>query len=452
MTRSLAFFVVAALSVGLSGCQNSDSPIQVSANDNTEDQEWVHELQDFSSIALPADQAADEIRNLESETFNFQVTRNIPMTLAVEVMGFDGAVSPEESVIVSVFSPADDLLYRGAIGENVGVASLASEVMVHGGWDNLIVHVDGNNVLEREVTLDNVSNTASFDRTLFTRLAEPKGWADSDGDHVPDPYDNSPNLPETAFFVNLPPASIAPFDLAFEDLFPSLGDYDFNDFHSLSQYSMQLTANGDLFEVRFVAVAQTRGAGHDHSLRVVLAGVPNQNYQLIRSSSLGPDFGINENGTFPANGFLDIEVIPSTKEAFGNSGRKDNVDPTKPRSPSSSWQIVLRFPDALASGGGTLTQMENLFDPYLLDLNTGYDIHLMGKTSRDGSTNPPDTTFVDENGHPWAILVPRGFRPPLENVDIREAYPHFNDWVASKGVVANDWYAHPDPTKIIPAF
>ncbi|MEM1008488.1 MAG: LruC domain-containing protein, partial [Myxococcota bacterium] len=51
--------------------------------------------------------------------------------------------------------------------------------------------------------------------------------------------------------------------------------------------------------------------------------------------------------------------------------------------------------------------------------------------------------FVDVNDYPWAMVMHRDWKHPLERVRIHDAYPSFSDWVNSKGVRASEWFRAP---------
>ena len=97
------------------------------------------------------------------------------------------------------------------------------------------------------------------------------------------------------------------------------------------------------------------------------------------------------------------------------------------------------------------------YDPYLLvALDQGRaDIHLPG---RNGFSDRPAglpkekgrKAFLDQNGNPWAMLLPSEWRFPLEGVPIRIAYPQFETWRDSRGKKARQWFLHPttQPDKV----
>lgn len=76
-------------------------------------------------------------------------------------------------------------------------------------------------------------------------------------------------------------------------------------------------------------------------------------------------------------------------------------------------------------------------------LDTGYDIHLVGKSAIPGSRNPTTSvgqSFIAANNIPFAMLVPTSWQYPEAGVFIGDAYPQFEDWRRSLGANNPDWY------------
>ena len=61
---------------------------------------------------------------------------------------------------------------------------------------------------------------------------------------------------------------------------------------------------------------------------------------------------------------------------------------------------------------------------------------------------PGKTSFVDESGFPFAMLVPTMWKFPYENRDLGEAYPDFIDYIFGAGKTHLDWYNIPGLEKV----
>jgi hypothetical protein len=79
------------------------------------------------------------------------------------------------------------------------------------------------------------------------------------------------------------------------------------------------------------------------------------------------------------------------------------------------------------------------YNPYVFVYNTGYDIHLIGREANTISKNSDDP-FVDADGFPWALLVPRDWAHPDEGKRIENFYEGFTIWRTTGGAEAEDWY------------
>ena len=91
------------------------------------------------------------------------------------------------------------------------------------------------------------------------------------------------------------------------------------------------------------------------------------------------------------------------------------------------------------------------YDPYLYVTNTGYEIHLPEFASRLGSSvNSAEGVggFKNEQGYPFVVIIPEDWEPPLEHVDLGEAYSSFLGYVSSSGSENTSWYTLPSESKI----
>ncbi len=88
--------------------------------------------------------------------------------------------------------------------------------------------------------MENISQSIKVND--FGSLTEYNVSNDTDGDGVPDDQDDYPNDPDKAF-NNFSPEEGTWATLAFEDLWPGTGDYDFNDL--VLFYNMNQITNAD---------------------------------------------------------------------------------------------------------------------------------------------------------------------------------------------------------------
>ena len=230
------------------------------------------------------------------------------------------------------------------------------------------------------------------------------------------------------------PSATSYFLAAYEDQYPRRGDYDFNDLTVAYQVRLGLNAANEIISIRGTAYLITRGAAYNHDWHLRIStpsGVntstacttfldPNNAYDLQDCSDILPD---------RSNGEVDMAVFSRTAEIFvddwyGKMYTNTIADRRFLKGPKSEFRIDFDQPvraDAIS---------EAPYDPYLFVRDTGESIQLL-------QVNP---AFTDTDGYPYGMLMPSGWLPPLEKTSIRTAYPLFESFVASEGVMAADWY------------
>lgn len=229
------------------------------------------------------------------------------------------------------------------------------------------------------------------------------------------------------------------YTAAFEDLFPALGDYDFNDLLVAYRVDLGVTAQGSVAAVRSTAYPIARGARfrHDFRLRLPIAADAASGHLTLTRRDPGALIAESASATF--TGSPDVALLLDTGALpFGNTTAG------KPLLRGTRADLNLGFdaPIALAAFG------EAPFDPFVVVRDTGYEIHLPNQSARPGSRNLVDgkTSFRDPLGFPFAMVLPTCFSFPWERVDLRVAYPSLPAFVASGEKSALDWYLHPDPS------
>ncbi len=73
------------------------------------------------------------------------------------------------------------------------------------------------------------------------------------------------------------------------------------------------------------------------------------------------------------------------------------------------------------------------------------DLNLFALGNENG-----DPKYLSKPGrYPWALVIPMSFEYPKENVNIKNAYRRFENWVASGGRNYRSWYRFPVDEKVI---
>ena len=255
---------------------------------------------------------------------------------------------------------------------------------------------------------------------------------DTDGDGVSDNNDDYPNDPNKAYDNAYGPATVA-----FEDMWPSKGDYDLNDV--VVSYTYNVVTNASNNVVRVEAQYTLRATG----------GVNNNGFAV--------QFPINRTQVSGVNGAtLEAGQTKAVLVMFTNMREEMQMWNTVPGQNTSN---TVNYQVAFNVGGSTSLASFGLgsYNPFIWNgtsgFGRGYEIHLPGQlptdlansalfgTNQDNSNLGSGDTYVSKNGRfPWAISVPTTFDYPKEKADINTAYTKFATWVSTGGSQFADWY------------
>lgn len=189
--------------------------------------------------------------------------------------------------------------------------------------------------------------------------------------------------------------------LLFEDLFPEQGDYDMNDVIVEYKYS-KLVSNQDGEKV----------LAYNYEFRPKYDGATYIN-----------DFYINVPGQVAP-----IKVYENNAASVGKI-----------------------FTGVLLENPGVFTLTQASVDPYIYVRNTGYEVHLSGKSPTAGAKTEGLTAITklyfsirddnEQDQYPFAMDIPmKNFIPVTESVKIDTEYPNYLKWVVSGGTTNKDWY------------
>jgi LruC domain-containing protein len=255
---------------------------------------------------------------------------------------------------------------------------------------------------------------------------------DADADGVEDSQDAFPNNPNLAYIVNYPNAGSR--TLAFEDLWPAMGDYDFNDMVVNSKMTIYQNAQLEWISADVEVSLDAMGAGISNGLAIRLVdanhlGLPSDIINSVSGdASLDPDV---MNGIIVFNNPSEIQ-----------SSYYSNTEDGSMRTPDTA-----RFTITFGMNGGVYF----LPDMYIFRSDErGREVHLPGyygtaaaDVSLYNTADDHNGTYRTENGLPWAmelVLDNENFKHPKEKVDIIQAYTNFSLWAISEGGSNNDWY------------
>ncbi len=275
--------------------------------------------------------------------------------------------------------------------------------------------------------------------------------ADSDDDNIPDHFDDYPDDPSKAF-NNYFPCEGNYASLSFEDLWPSVGDYDFNDI--VIDYNINQIANGDnkIVNIEATFILKAFGAafenGFGFELPVEKSAVSNVSGINVQDGYINLDSKNLETGQSNAviivfDNAYDIMVHPNT------SSVGVNTTPAAPYVTPDTLNITIGLTNPLNfSTLGTPP-----YNPFIIsDKRRGYEIHLPNKkptdlvnqslfnTQSDDSYPGNGRYYKTKNNLPWCINIMESFDYPIEKVQVIHAYLHFVEWAESSGELYPDWY------------
>ncbi len=227
--------------------------------------------------------------------------------------------------------------------------------------------------------------------------------------------------------------------LAYEDLWPHKGDYDFNDLVVDYNVIEALDKDNKIVQIQL-------------SLRIVgiLASMHNGfGVQL----GIAPELVASVSGARHTKGYTKINSNGTEKRqeraviiAFEDAQEHYNA-----ASPDDSELIVISI--NLTRG---VSRTELGFAPYnpfiMSNGERGREIHLPGYQATnlvhipyfgsvdDDSVIGTNYMYKTNDDLPWAIHLPEKFSYPYDSVRINSAYKLFDAWVASDGFSHSDWY------------
>jgi LruC domain-containing protein len=263
---------------------------------------------------------------------------------------------------------------------------------------------------------------------------------DTDGDGVIDEQDDYPNDKTKAFDNTSVNYQNGGSTVAFEDSWPSQGDYDLNDV--VLTYKHLVVTNAANFVVHVEGQWNLLATGGDYQ------------------NGAGIQFPLPKGNitNFSASNGLPVEIGQDSLVVtlFTNSRALQTTWNTingQSVSPSKSFT----FSFDVTNGPTIATMGVSSYNPFIWNNSTGfgrgYETHLFGEnptklamvslfgTKADNSKLGP--FYGTLSRLPWGIEIPVvDFKYPLEYKPISVAYLKFNNWATSGGTADKDWYSN----------
>jgi len=289
---------------------------------------------------------------------------------------------------------------------------------------------------------------------------------DADQDGVADNDDAYPNDPYRAYNSYFPDRNTFA-TLAFEDKWPSKGDYDFNDVVVSYRIQTVTDANNKVVEQIYKMIPKAAGATFRNSFGFQLMGVDKTSIIEVTGMNVQTGFNIGETGLEEGQSLPTIIVFDDIFRIF-NSG-VTYVNTTKNSTPLTADTInvkVIYMVNGVAGAGGPVYTWQlgiDQFNPFIVvnkpSFGRGREVHLpdfaptdladptLFGTMDDNSDTPLKNKMValpryykTVSNHPWGLNIIGDFQWPLEQEEITKGYPHFLEWAVSGGWDYANWY------------
>lgn len=241
--------------------------------------------------------------------------------------------------------------------------------------------------------------------------------------------------------------------LAFEDLWPGTGDYDFNDlvidyqFETLSNTSNYVDQVIATFIIRAFGASFENGFGFQLSDAIIPADVTVSGYSLSENF-----ISLEANGTESGQSKPTIIVYDNAFAQMPHPGMGIGVN-TETEAPfvdPVTITITLSFkPNTYQINDLDISH----FNPFIIiNKNRLMEVHLPYYTPTDladvsvfgqweDSSDPATARYyVTPNNLPWAINIYESFDYPIEKQDILQVHLKFAEWAISGGIIYPDWY------------
>ncbi len=274
---------------------------------------------------------------------------------------------------------------------------------------------------------------------------------DTDKDGISNAFDSYPDDPAKAF-NNYYPSKDNFGTLAFEDLWPSQGDYDFNDM--VVDYNFNQITNGQnkVVEIQIKATLKAMGASYKNGFGIQLPISPSQIASITGTDASGTIISKNNNGTETGQSKATIIIFDNGFNLLPFPGLPSvgvNTTPGVTYVAPKALDITVKLTEPVS----LITMGLPPYNPFMIiNQIRGKEVHLIDNpptdladksllgTSRDNSIPATGRYYVTKNNLPFAIDISGHFDYPVEKAQVSMAYLKFISWAESSGTQYYDWF------------
>lgn len=270
---------------------------------------------------------------------------------------------------------------------------------------------------------------------------------DTDLDGVANSFDDYPT-DRTKAFNNYYPSINNVGTIAYEDLWPYKGDYDFNDLVVDYNFNQVSNADNKVVEVNAALTVRAVGGILKNAFSLQFNTAPG-NVKSVSGQSLNNNvFVLNSNGTEQNQSLAVVPIFDDPFKVLNVSGMV-NTSESGSYIAAKTMNVKIEFITPMSfSSFGTAP-----YNPFIVVNGfRGKEIHLAASAPTDlvdksifgtGDDNTNLATqkyYMSDTNLPWAINTPVQFAYPSEREDIRQGFTKFNNWSETRGANYQDWY------------
>ncbi|MHB1278006.1 MAG: LruC domain-containing protein [Bacteroidia bacterium] len=362
---------------------------------------------------------------------------------------YDGALLSTEDLVING-------TINGPSSSGLGTVKVADNTTINssGTLSGRVELCDSSGVNTNNGT---VSSPASLScgNYIATTACNPEGFGtatitDTDGDGVADNIDDYPNDASRAYNSYYPSASTYS-TIGYEDLWPSQGDYDFNDLVISYRIKKVLNASNNVVEMYTTYLVRAIGATYDNGFGFQLDAINPSEISGITGQSLTKSLiSLNANKTESGQNKAVVIVYDSPEPLINRvAGSMFNTIKTNGTGSFDTLTLYVGFNTPILASRLSIDKV----NPFIfVDGQRGVEVHLPDMVPTDkantqllgtknDSSNPSLARYYKTgNNLPFVIEVPATFDYPAEKESISDAYSYFISWAASGGTSYTNWY------------
>lgn len=257
--------------------------------------------------------------------------------------------------------------------------------------------------------------------------------------------------------------------LLFEDLWPSYGDYDFNDY--VVSYKVQLYMNNKnmVREMVIGVVVRAVGGSMPYDLCLRMNGVQGKEIDQIelleKSNTENPALTVlntkQEHNDPAILRFENIRQNPNRQPGAAYINTEEGYEMPERELVGASFHVA--FKNSIPIADVAFDEFDFFISRLRESDNRHIEVHMGGYAPTEAARSDYEALkressridkakgfYYSNDGLVWALNVPAEIAHPYEKVDILKAYPELEKWAQSGGTQAKDWYKHGVEKYLVP--